>query len=59
MIALEMNGPKNDEVLPITPKREKKRNSLPRGVTSDICHPIILSTSQKIIGKSGRTIVCE
>ena len=38
MIVLEINGPKNDEVLPITPKKEKKRNSLPRGVTSDICH---------------------
>jgi len=36
-MALETRGPMKDEVLPIMEKREKNRNSLPRGVTSDIC----------------------
>jgi hypothetical protein len=36
MIALEMSGPTREEVLPTMPKREKKRNSLPWGVISDI-----------------------
>ena len=29
IFVLEINGPKNDKVLPITPKNEKKRNSHP------------------------------
>lgn len=36
MIALEMMGPTKEEALPTMLKREKKRNSLPRGVTSEI-----------------------
>lgn len=36
MMTLEMMGPMNEEALPMILKREKKRNSLPRGVTSDI-----------------------
>ena len=39
MIALEMNGPKREDVLPMMPNREKKRNSFPRGVISDIYLP--------------------
>ena len=37
MMAPEMRGPTNEEALPTILKREKKRNSLPRGVTSEIC----------------------
>lgn len=36
MIALETIGPINDDVFPIMPNRLKKRNSWPRGVTSEI-----------------------
>lgn len=36
MMALETSGPIKEEVLPIIEKSEKKRNSLPRGVTSEI-----------------------
>lgn len=36
MIALETRGPMKDDVLPMMEKREKNRNSLPRGVTSEI-----------------------
>lgn len=36
MIALEMTGPTKDVVVPRRLKKEKKRNSLPRGVTSEI-----------------------
>ena len=36
MMALDTSGPMNDEVLPMMLKREKNRNSRPRGVTSDI-----------------------
>lgn len=36
MIALEMTGPVNEVVVPTMLKKEKKRNSFPRGVTSDI-----------------------
>lgn len=36
MMALDTRGPMNEEVLPMMEKREKKRNSLPRGVTSEI-----------------------
>ena len=37
MIALEHKGPTNEEAWPIMLNREKKRNSFPRGVTSEIC----------------------
>lgn len=37
MIALEIMGPVNDVVVPTMLKKEKKRNSFPRGVTSEIC----------------------
>lgn len=37
MIALEIMGPVNDVVVPTILKKEKKRNSFPRGVTSEIC----------------------
>lgn len=36
MIALEMTGPVNEVVVPTMLKKEKKRNSFPRGVTSEI-----------------------
>lgn len=36
MIALETSGPMKELVLPMMEKREKNRNSLPRGVTSEI-----------------------
>lgn len=36
MMAEEMKGPMKELVLPMMEKREKKRNSLPRGVTSEI-----------------------
>lgn len=36
MIALEMMGPTNEDALPTMLKREKKRYSLPRGMTSEI-----------------------
>ena len=36
MMALETRGPMKDEVFPMILNREKKRNSLPRGVTSEI-----------------------
>lgn len=36
MIALEMMGPVNEVVVPTILKKEKKRNSFPRGVTSEI-----------------------
>ena len=36
MIALEMMGPVNEVVVPTMLKKEKKRNSFPRGVTSEI-----------------------
>ena len=36
MIALETSGPMKDEVLPMMENKEKNRNSLPRGVTSEI-----------------------
>ena len=36
MIALETRGPMNDDVLPMIEKSEKNKNSLPRGVTSEI-----------------------
>lgn len=37
MIALEIMGPVNEVVVPTMLKKEKKRNSFPRGVTSEIC----------------------
>ena len=37
MMALETRGPMKEEVLPMMLKREKKRNSWPRGVVSEIC----------------------
>lgn len=37
MIALEIIGPANEVVVPTMLKKEKKRNSFPRGVTSEIC----------------------
>lgn len=36
MMALDTNGPMKLEVLPIMLKSEKNKNSLPRGVTSEI-----------------------
>ncbi len=36
MIALETKGPMKDDVLPTMEKSEKNKNSLPRGVTSEI-----------------------
>lgn len=36
MMALDTSGPMKLDVLPMMEKRLKKRNSLPRGVTSDI-----------------------
>jgi len=36
MMADDMNGPTNDEVFPMIEKKEKKRNSFPRGHTSEI-----------------------
>lgn len=36
MIALEMTGPRKLVVVPRRLKKEKKRNSFPRGVTSEI-----------------------
>ena len=36
MIALETSGPMNEDVLPMIENKEKNRNSLPRGVTSEI-----------------------
>lgn len=36
MMALEMMGPMKEEALPTMLKREKNRNSLPRGVISEI-----------------------
>lgn len=39
MMALEMMGPVNEVVVPTMLKKEKKRNSFPRGVTSDIFFP--------------------
>jgi hypothetical protein len=36
MIALEINGPTKEDVFPIILKRLKKRNSFPRGQTSEI-----------------------
>ena len=36
MIAEETSGPMKDEALPMMLNRLKKRNSLPRGVTSEI-----------------------
>lgn len=36
MMALDTRGPMNEDVLPTIEKREKKRNSLPLGVTSEI-----------------------
>lgn len=39
MMALETMGPTKVVVVPRRLKKEKKRNSLPRGVTSDIYTP--------------------
>jgi hypothetical protein len=36
IMALKLSGPSKDEALPTMLKREKKRNSLPRGMTSEI-----------------------
>ena len=36
MMALETSGPMKEDVLPMMENKEKKRNSLPRGVTSEI-----------------------
>lgn len=36
MMALETSGPMNEDVLPTILNKLKKRNSWPRGVTSDI-----------------------
>ncbi len=36
MMADDTIGPMNDEVLPMMENSEKKRNSFPRGVTSEI-----------------------
>lgn len=41
MIALEMMGPMNEVVVPTMLKKEKNRNSFPRGVTSEICCAIM------------------
>ena len=35
-MALEMMGPRNEVVVPAALKKEKKRNSCPRGVISEI-----------------------
>lgn len=35
-MALETKGPIKEDVLPMMENREKNRNSLPRGVTSEI-----------------------
>lgn len=47
MIALEIMGPVNDVVVPTMLKKEKKRNSFPRGVTSEICFFPPLSIKSK------------
>lgn len=47
MIALEIMGPVNDVVVPTMLKKEKKRNSFPRGVTSEICFFFPLSNKSK------------
>jgi hypothetical protein len=36
IIAEEMKGPTNEDVLPMIENNEKKRNSFPRGQTSEI-----------------------
>lgn len=46
MIALEITGPVNEVVVPTMLKKEKKRNSFPRGVTSEICF-FLLSIKSK------------
>lgn len=47
MIALEITGPVNEVVVPTMLKKEKKRNSFPRGVTSEIYFFALLSIKSK------------
>ena len=40
-MALDMVGPTNEEALPMMLNTEKKKNSLPRGVTSEIYYDLV------------------